>query len=294
MDKKFKVSYYDRGDPGQVYSDFVSAASPSEAKRFVESQGYALRGEPQEVESGRNAFSEFAEAVRSKFAVRTYDSEIETAFLKSFATGIRDYLPPAEALEKAKFKFGRSNRNVRSAIDELVEEERKGGIRNWFELFSKKEEMFSDSFLTAMKVACGLEANPVKIISNPVPPDKRGKEVEGYVEMTESMNKLKNEMVSSIVPPTIYFVLLLSMTLGVLVAIIPKFLQAFAKVRDVSKDDYTIVGNFTLLASEAAVAIGPYVLAILVVAAFAVTFLFRTNSQFRFALQRAMLKSPML
>lgn len=71
--------------------------------------------------------------------------------------------------------------------------------------------MFSDSFLTAMRVACTLEANPVKIISNPVPPEKKGREVEGYVEMTESMNGLKEKIVSSVFPPLVYFALLVAM-----------------------------------------------------------------------------------
>lgn len=111
--------------------------------------------------------------------------------------------------------------------------------------------MFSDSFLTAMRVACTLESNPVKIISNPVPPERKGKEVEGYVEMTKSMLALKKKIVSSVRPPLAYFLLLLSMTFGVLVGVIPYFIKAFSRVRDVSKDDYTIVGNLTIMVSKA-------------------------------------------
>lgn len=263
---KFKVEYYDPSDPSETFADVVAAASAPAARSFVEANGFVMLGKAEEIAAEKNPLAEFLESLKAKFAVRTYDAGIETSLLRAFAVGIRDGLTPGAALSKSKAKFGRSNRAARAAIGELIAENERGGIRNWFDLFSRKEEMFSDSFLTAMRVACELESNPVKIISNPVPPERKGKEIEGYVEMTESMNELKEKVVSSVAPPAAYFILLISMVFGVLAGIIPSFLKAFSKIRDISKDDYTPVGNFTIMASKAVTTAGPYVLALLLVA----------------------------
>lgn len=105
MSRKFKVEYYDPSDASEVFSDLVSAASAPEARAFVESNGYALRGKPEEVASDENPVAAFLESVRTRFSVRTYDAAIEASLLKSFAIGIRDGLPPVAALTKAKAKF---------------------------------------------------------------------------------------------------------------------------------------------------------------------------------------------
>lgn len=79
-----------------------------------------------------------------------------------------------------------------------------------------------------------------------------------------------------------------------LAGVIPSFIKAFSKIRDVSKDDYTFIGNFTLWTSEAVTTVGPYLLAASVVAAFAATILMKSNAQFRFAVQKTLLKAPIV
>ena len=114
------------------------------------------------------------------------------------------------------------------------------------------------------------------------------------MEITESIMKLKNEMVAAITFPVLYFLGLMIATFTVLIFIIPGFKKAFAKVRDISHDDYTFVGNTTVAFSNFLTSYGLYVLLVLIIGIVVFVFFYKTSDEFKSNVQDFILKSPMI
>lgn len=293
--KRFDIEYYLPWDPlQQIFRGQFDAPSELVAREKVRSGWYEVKWTPIEVIHQKTFLERVQEYYDSNISSATYNEEVEVSFLRSFAIGLSDGLTPAQALRRSKFNFGKSNTKVRGIIDELIAIEEKGGVADLYELFAKKEEFFSPNFLTLMKESRNVESTLVKLISNPVDPLRKWREVEWYVEITESIIKLKSEMIKAITFPTLYFLGLMIAVFTVLIGIIPGFKKAFSKVRDISHDDYTFIGNTTVAVSNFLVSYGIYVLLALIAWVAAVVFFYKSSDEFRRGTHEFLLKSPMI
>lgn len=291
MAKKFKVRYRGPGDPAQVWETVVSAADEPSAAQAIAQAGFeALDVRP----VAASFLAAWLASISAQFTSRTYDPFSEIQFLKAFATAMRDGTQEADALRAAKLSFGRSNRKIRAMVADLAQGQREGGYGNLYELFSKREEFFSDELLTLLKTAAAVERNPMDFVSNPVPPDQKGSRMEGYVEVTESVLALKRDMFAKIVPPLAWFFGMMSAVVLILTLLIPNVLKAFSKLRDTSRDDYTVVGNATIAFSRFVTSYGLWILAALAAVAGVAGFFYWTSREFRFACHRAALKAPLV
>lgn len=98
----------------------------------------------------------------------------------------------------------------------MIETSKGQGISTVYDLFKAHEELFSPDFLTLIKSCMKTKTSIVKVISNPVETKNKGREVEGYVELTESRHLLKTQIWDAVSGPMLYTVGLLSATFTIL------------------------------------------------------------------------------
>jgi hypothetical protein len=277
------------------HTELLEAISPIHLKDALFSNGLELRSEPILVSQEKSFLENLKDRFDTLFAVKGYNPDIELAFLKGYSDARRDgHASDGKALEDTRYSFGRSNKVVRQVIDDLIVASKQWGIKNLYDLFVKKEEFFSPMFLTLLRESLSkAETDVTKIISNPNP-DPNQAQVGWYVELTESILELRKEMINAIKGPIIQFVIIFSATMAVLTLIMPNFLKAFSKVRDISKDDYTFVGNTTIAVSQFLTGYGIWVLIAIIAASFIFAFFMKTNESFRHTVHRSLLRAPLI
>ena len=219
-----------------------------------------------------------------------FNPDNELTILSAFSDALRRWLSERDALWSTKCDFGRSSSLIRKNIDKLLDIYDKAWFDHISDVFASSEDMFSENFISLMEQSKNAEVKIDKIISNPISENEKWEKIEGYVELTRSVNHLLWELKRKISKPVFWFLGMFSAVLIILLLLVPFLLEWFSKIRDISQDSYFYIWEITIAVSRFASSYGLYILIALFVGLGAIAFFYTKNDAFKEALHKYIMR----
>lgn len=292
--KLFKVIFFDPENPDVLLEDIVKAKTEIIAQWLVRTEGYEVK-EIYEIHIEKNLIEKIKDYIEERFSTGvSYNVDTEISILKSFATSLKDWFEEKEALMVAKYNFWRSNKKNRKIIDKIVEDMDRPNISHMYEVFKLNDNVFSESFLTLMQQTKDTEIKIDKIISNPVSENEKWKKVEWYVELTESVNSLKKEIIEALTWPILWFIGTFSASLWIAGWLVPFMLKWMSNMRDISNDDYTPVWDSVIAIANFITNYGLLISFILASVIWITIFIYKTNQKLKEQIHLFLLSLPII
>lgn len=248
--KTFKLTAYNPDNEAEIYSWIIlKAKNEIILKAIVREKWFEIK-DYYEVETKKWKLDKIKDWFSSNFSASYwFDQKKELIILSSLSKALKRWFPQQEAFEQTKFSFWKSDVSTRKQIDKLIDTDPKK-VSHISDIFLLNEEMFSPNFLALMTQAKDVESKVDKIISNPVPEEKKWEEIEWYVELTESVYNLTTELKQKISKPILWFLWMFSLVLWILVFLVPFMIEWFSKFWSVEDNFYFYVWEITLAVSH--------------------------------------------
>ena len=286
--KAYRVSIFNPNDSSEIYEwQIIEAKSEILLKEIIRAKWFEIKWSIHEVEIEENQFDKIKKWFSTNFSTSySFNPEYEVTILWAFASALKRWFTEKEALEQCKFAFWKSDVAIRNQIDKLIETYDYKWISHISDVFRMNEEMFSENFLSLIQQSKWTEIKIDKIISNPVAENEKWEQVEGYVELTRSVNHLYSELKRKISAPIFWFIWMFWLVLLILIGILPNLLEGFSKIRDISNDSYYWIWEITLATSSLLTNYWLYVLIVVFGIVGIILFLYQNNSIFKEAVHK--------